>query len=145
MVASIAFLAACAGGKDSFNALLAEWKGAWDVRYNFSADECGLASEELTGFVDAQEIVQDGGVVQLESSTGLGVGFDGVIDEQNSFVAEQRISGDLFGDGTQCEVYQSISYEPVAEDEASSFFVRRFNCSDGFSCESRAFGRAIRR
>ncbi len=131
----------CGSDDDGFDI---DYNGIWDVRYNFSADECQIVEAGVLGFVDQHVIAQTGNVIALDSTVGLGFPLNGALREDSSFLAEQQISGDLFGDGTLCSQAQSISYQQTDSDRADSQFVRRISCNDGYVCESRAVGEARR-
>ena len=141
----LAAMTGCGDGDNDFDALLAQYSGIWDVRYNFSEDSCAIVEPGVIGFVDRHVIDQVGSSISLESSSGFGLSFSGQVREDNSFVVEQILSGDIFGDGIACDVFQAISYEPTGPDTASSLFVRRLSCEDGYICESRGVGESRRR
>ena len=143
--AATLILSSCDGSNGGPNAFAGEYAGVWDVRYNLSLDDCGIVEAGVFGFVDQHVIDQSGTAVTLDASSTFGVPLNGDVDAEQNFVADQNFSGDVFGDGTDCAVYQAISYDPVKDDEAESLYVRRISCNDGYVCESRALGQSTRR
>lgn len=141
-------LSACSGsGDDVSDAELGEFAGVWDVRYNFSTDECVMVEGGITGFVDIHSIDQDDstGIISMSASIDFGEGLEGAATGTNTFEANQVVNGDIFGDGNFCSVEQSISYEATDAGRATTLFSRHIECSDGYVCESRALGEAVRR
>lgn len=143
---AIAALCACGDGDDDFDALEANYAGAWDLRYNLVQDECGITEEGVFGFTAGHLIDQQGQDVLLQTDTGgfADQPFQGTVRDDGSFLVEQIVEGDIFGDGDSCSHYQAISYEATSEDVASSQFVRRINCASGYVCESTAIGESKR-
>lgn len=144
LILSLLILARCndGGGESAFSG---EYDGVWDVRYNLTEDSCEIVESGVTGFVDVQNIFQNEGAITLESSVGFGETFSGTLDANNELLSSQSISGDIYQDGGQCQVQQSISYSPTSDDRADTLFKRDVSCADGYVCSSRAIGAAIRR
>jgi hypothetical protein len=138
-------LSACSGGDDSADALLSEFSGTWNVRYNLSRDECGLVTSGITGFVDSHFIQQNASQIELDpSGTSIGGSQKGTLVDSQSFDTTVSGQGDFFGDGGFCAVEQKISYEATGSDTATTLFSRHIECADGFVCDSLATGRADR-
>lgn len=145
-------LVACSGGSSDFDdALLGEFAGVWDVRYNTLDDGCAILDGSVLGFVDVHTIEQSGNSISLQApgafgATLLGNTFmSGRVEGGNSFVAESFEAGIDFGDGFFCDALHRISYEATGPGSASTLFLRQLNCIEGISCETRAVGESLRR
>jgi hypothetical protein len=142
---SIIILSGC-NGNGSDGTFEGSYAGVWDVRYNLREDECQMVENGVLGFVDIHEITQEGTAVTLNPSSGFGIPLQGTVDASFNLHTEQDlVSSSFFGDGIPCRIHQGVSYEPLAENRASTIFVREISCDDGFTCASRAAGESVRR
>jgi|GEM_PF-3005531 len=123
---------------------VSDYSGTWDVRYNFTTDDCGLALEGLLGFVDQHFIVQDGGIISFESQGGLLSSDSARIDSSGALQVEDIQEGDLFGDGSFCSFRVGVSYQDAFDNTATSLFDYTLGCNDGFECSSQAVGQSRR-
>jgi hypothetical protein len=99
----------------------------------------------VPGFVDQHEIAQEGTDASFTSGSGLIVSDSAAVEEDGSLVAQESTVGDLYGDGTYCEMLTQVSYENLESDAADSMYFQSITCSDGWGCETRALGRSKRR
>ena len=135
-------LSGCGGGGGGD---ISDVSGTWDVKYGIlGQDDCGLVSADLPGFIDRHTLVDDQGVVTLNSQNGFIVDGTATVDQNHNFLVEQDGVGVPFADGVQCQIFSSIGYTFESNDEANVTLLRQLNCVDGFVCESRAVGTAVR-
>lgn len=140
-------LAAC-GGSSSDNEDTS-FTGVWDVTYNIvrtaGVNSCDwYTSSDVSGFLDIQEINESDVGYDLYSSNGM-IDGSAALDPDGVLQVENVTAGDLFGDSTYCVWTSSITYQPVHNNRAENYFHQVITCSDGYKCEERAVGNAVRR
>ncbi|MCB0340412.1 MAG: hypothetical protein KDD53_12450 [Bdellovibrionales bacterium] len=132
-------LSACAGnGGDG--GPVSDFTGTWNVRYNFDTDQCQVVTPPILGFVDEHTIVQEGSELTLVAASTFPEFAEGTTGSDGSFVAVGTVIGDVFGDGSTCELTTSISYQSTGSTSAESLFALRISCNDGFECVSEGLG-----
>ena len=133
-------LPGCNGSGSGFS----DYTGVWDVRYNLVLDECQVVLPNVPGFVDQHSMEELDGMIAFDSVSGFVSEVTTSRQVDDSFVASQSIAGDLFGDGSFCEITSSFEYSDPDDDTASSLFSQTITCDDGFSCRSEGIGQAGR-
>ena len=147
LLCAVCTLSACGSGgsdQDELDALAAEYGGTWDVRYNLTVDECGVV-DGVVGIADLHTITQDGNSLTLQTPNGPEEPFTGAVREDNSFLVEQLLEGDIFNVGLFCTLRQQISYQATSASTASSLYERTITCADGYLCNTHGVGESKRR
>ncbi|MDZ4787287.1 MAG: hypothetical protein SGJ02_14540 [bacterium] len=141
---SLLLIAGCSGNGENEKATL---PGTWDVRYNFSTDDCQLVTPGLIGFVQEHTIIEDQGENSflITSSDSLIVDTPIVENELGIFVSEQSNSGDIFGDGSNCTQATRISYQDLKKTSATTLLSYSIDCGASFFCVSEAIGESTKR
>lgn len=126
--------------------LASDFSGVWDVRYNFSVQECQITLDGVPGFVDQHIIEQDSEKLSFSSVSGLISPENSItqVSEDQSLVVEELLTGDIYGIGVYCEHMTMISYAAPSDEKSESLFMRTVWCEDDWSCETRGAGVAER-
>ncbi|MGA1192618.1 MAG: hypothetical protein ACO3XO_10090 [Bdellovibrionota bacterium] len=121
--------------------------GRWLIQFTELIDECDVLEpeDEGLGFVSEQLVTQSGDVYTVAGDE-LVFGFiDGTMRAPNSLVAEDSLTGDIFGVGFSCTVSERLAYNDITETSANIVYEVVITCEDGTRCDSlfRAYGERI--
>lgn len=138
---------ACGGSHSHDNT---SFEGIWDNNFKIIRSEdvtsCGwIVTDLITGFSDTEDISTEDGVTYNVISYNEYLSGTGAIDENGYLQNNNSFSGDVFEDGTYCNVSFSLSFAPVRKNKSDTQLYQIVNCNDGYSCEERAIGVATRR
>lgn len=141
------------------NNLPTDFSGEWEASYNIVLDECGLLPEEATAFDDTHQISQNGQDITLLSDVLAPDPYTGTLrtstlqtpvnqtsevapsdEPYNSFLVTSSLSGNLFGDGIDCEFTEALSYNNSTQPQATTLYTAKITCADGFTCNTTARG-----
>lgn len=135
LVGTLSLLIGC-GGSSRPGSPVVFFGGLWLVDYTSVLDECGLLAEGISDFLDTHEIKQEEESVEVTTQSLPTETYTGTTRTNNSFLTSALLEGDLFGDGSFCELIEDLSYNDATEDSAQTLYRVRLQCSDGFSCDS---------
>ena len=141
------FLAACGGSHSHDDS---SFEGTWDNSFKIIRTDdvttCNwLSTDEITGFSDTEEISTEDGITYEVASFSEYLNGTAVIDENGNLQSNYSFSGDVFEDGTYCNVSFSLSFTPVRNGKSNTQLYQVVNCNDGYNCEERAVGVATKR
>ena len=148
IIIALAIALSSCGGSHSHDD--SSFEGIWDNNFKIirsdDVNTCNwLTTDEITGFSDTEEISTEDGVVYNISSFSEYLNGTGTIDGNGSLQSSYSFSGDVFEDGTYCNVSFSLSFAPVRNGKSDTQLYQIVNCNDGYSCEERAIGVATKR
>ncbi len=126
---------------------LADPTGRWQVQFTELIDECDVLEpeDEGLGFVSEETITRSGETYTVAGDE-LVFGFiDGTMRAPDSLVAEDSLTGDIFGVGFSCTVSERLAYKDITETSANIVYEVVITCEDGTRCDSlfRAYGERI--
>jgi hypothetical protein len=135
---------ACRGNSSEEQIEPGPFHGSWNLSYDVLIDECGLVPEGSNAFLDTQEVTQTEDLIVVTSSTLSPDEYIGEVRPDSSFETKISNSGDLFGDGINCSLEESLAYTDATTTECSSLYDLRLRCDDGFYCVTALRGTGIR-
>jgi hypothetical protein len=123
---------------------LADPTGRWLVQFTELIDECDVLEpeDEGLGFVSEETVTQSGDVYTVEGDELIFGFIDGTMRAPDSLVAEDSLTGDIFGVGFSCTVSERLAYNDITETSANIVYEVVITCEDGTRCDSlfRAYG-----
>ncbi|MCI5064834.1 hypothetical protein MRY87_03815 [bacterium] len=112
--------------------------GAWGLRFTEVTDSCDvIAPDDLgTGFDSHQEITSADTHYTI-SGVHLVLGeLCGTLRSDDSLLAEETLTGDIFGTGTECQLSERIAYNHLTPTEAEVLYEVRIDCGTDSRCVS---------
>lgn len=121
-------------------------EGVWSVRFTELVDECDVLApdEEGFGFDSEETITQDGETFTISADELVFGSIDGGLRSSDSLIAEELVTGDIFGVGVNCSLSERLAYNDLTSESANIVYEVVIDCDDGTRCDSLFRAQAVR-